>query len=84
MYAYLFTLKEVFNDPEKVVILDPEKAKQFFIDNVNLAFTENEVNKDDDNRTPEECWRAGIMNCDPYTITMEVINVIDYERRPEK
>ena len=75
--AYLLTLKEVFNDTEKYIFLDQQKANEYFTKAINQAFKENETETDDNNRTLEECLQFELMESDPYTATLEEITLIE-------
>ena len=74
--AYLITCKEVYETPEKYIILDQKKANDFFESIVKQAFKNNETSKDDDGMTLQECLLSGTMESDPYTATIEEITVI--------
>ena len=75
--AYLITMKEVFNDTEKYIFLDKQKANDYFKKCIIEAFKINETEKDDDGYTIEECLQAGTMESDPYTVTLEELEVIN-------
>ena len=75
--AYLLTLKEVYQEPEKTVFLNEQKANDYFKNAILQAFKENETIKDDDGYTLQECLLSGSMESDPYTATLEEIKIIE-------
>ena len=75
--AYLLTMKETYNTPEKFIFLDKKKAEQNFKECILQAFKENDVKKDDNNNDLKKCLLAWEMSLDPYNVTLEEINVIE-------
>lgn len=75
--AYLLTLKEVYNDTEKYLFLDQKKANSYFRKAIKAAFTENEIKKDENGNNIKQCIDAGVLECDPYSATLENVILID-------
>ncbi len=75
--AYLLILKETYEEPEKYIFLDQQKANDFFEKSIKEAFKINETEKDDDGRTLGECLLYQVMESDPYTATLEEITLIN-------
>lgn len=75
--AYLLTMKETYNTPEKTIFLDRKKAEQNFKECVLQAFKENDVKKDDNDYNLNQCLLAWEMSLDPYSVTLEEINIIE-------
>lgn len=74
--AYLITCKEVYETPEKYIILDQKKANDLFKSLVKQIFENNETTKDENNNNLEKCLNVGLCESDPYTATIEEITVI--------
>lgn len=75
--AYLLTMKETYNTPEKNIFLDRKKAEQNFKECVLQAFKENNVKKDDNNNNLKKCLLAWELSLDPYNVTLEEIELIN-------
>ena len=74
--AYLITCKEVYETPEKYIILDQKKANDFFESIVKQIFENNETTKDSNNNDIKKCLDIGLCESNLYTATIEEITVI--------
>ena len=75
--AYLLTMKETYNTPEKNIFLNRKKAEKNFKECVLQAFKENDVKKDDNGYNFNQCLLSWEMSLDPYNVTLEEITVIE-------
>ena len=75
--AYLLTMKETYNSPEKIIFLDQEKAVNNFKKCILQAFKEKNTDHDDNGYNFDQCLLACEMSLDPYSVTLEEITVIE-------
>ena len=75
--AYLLTMKETYNSPEKIIFLDQQKAVNNFKECILQAFKENNTDHDDNGYNFDQCLLAWEMSLDPYNVTLEEITIIE-------